>query len=232
MKKQVTVSISILILAGILLATVLSCSDDDNNEFVDKPNTFKDPRDGNVYNIVTIGNQTWMLENLKYLPRISSPSTSSKTTPNYYVYGYDGNSITQAKATTNYKTYGVLYNWEAAKEACPPGWHLPSDEEWKNLTTFLGGESVSGGKLKEIGVIHWASPNLGATNEVGFTALPGGNLDESNLFLLIGVSGHWWSATEANESNAWYRGIYRGEIYAGRNYNGKEFGFSVRCIKD
>lgn len=232
MKTPVSISFCLLILANIFLVTVLSCSDDENTEFEDKNNTFTDPRDGSIYNTVTIGSQTWMIENLKYLPSVSSPVNSSKTTPNYYVYGYDGTSVEQAKATTNYKTFGVLYNWEAAREACPPGWHLPSDEEWKKLTSFLGGESVSGGKLKETGATHWVSPNVGATNETGFTALPGGNLDVSNSFLLAGVSGHWWTSTEINENNAWYRGIYRGEIYVGRNNNGKEFGFSIRCIKD
>src|SRR5690554_6700140 len=134
--------------------------------------TIKDARDNQTYRIVTIGSQTWMAENLKYLPSVVGPETGSQTTPHYYVYGYNGTNVTDAKATANYNTYGVLYNWPAEMNACPDGWHLPSDAEWTELTDYLGGESVAGGKLKETGTTHWASPNTGATNETGFTALP------------------------------------------------------------
>src|SRR5690554_1847166 len=134
--------------------------------------TFIDSRDGNEYNWVQIGDQVWMVENLKYLPSVVGPGTGSQTTPHYYVYGYDGTNVADAKATDNYATYGVLYNWTTAMNACPDGWHLPSDAEWTELTDYLGGESVAGGKLKETGTTHWASPNTGATNETGFTALP------------------------------------------------------------
>jgi uncharacterized protein (TIGR02145 family) len=209
-------------------------------------NGFTDPRDGNHYNTVKIGNQIWMAENLKYLPSVVGPGTGSQTTPYYYVYGYDGTNITDAKATANYTTYGVLYNWSAAMNGaassttnpsgiqgvCPTGWHLPSDAEWTELTDYLGGTSVAGGKLKETGTTHWTSPNTGATNETGFTALPGGYRSVDGSFYDIGYYGYWWSATESNATLAWYRFMYYISSTVIRYSNNKELGFSVRCVRD
>ncbi len=208
---------------------------------------FTDTRDGNHYDVVKIGNQVWMAENLKYLPSVAGSDTGSRTTPYYYVYGYNGTNVTDAKATSNYTTYGVLYNWAAAMNeasgstanpsivqgVCPAGWHLPSDAEWKALTDYLGGTSVAGGKLKEIGTAHWNSPNKGATNETGFAALPGGNRYRDETFTNIGYRGFWWSATEYSAALAWYRSMYY--IYndvASFFYGSKELGFSVRCVRD
>jgi uncharacterized protein (TIGR02145 family) len=148
--------------------------------------TFTDLRDGKKYKTVKIGEQVWMAENLSYLPSVIGPSISSDTTAYYYVYGYADTVVADAKATVNYTTYGVLYNWTAAMNGsasnssivqgvCPTGWHLPSDTEWKELTVYLGEASVAGGKLKETDTTHWISPNAGATNETGFAALPGGS---------------------------------------------------------
>ncbi|NLA15828.1 MAG: hypothetical protein GX877_04745 [Bacteroidales bacterium] len=132
-------------------------------------------------------------------------------------------------AQNNYNTYGVLYNWLAASTACPDGWHLPSDAEWEQLVTYL--DDDAGGKLKEKGTAHWKSPNTGATNETGFTALPGGYL-HSSLFYHIGYDGLWWSSTEDRKNYAWYRyldyderDVYRVDAY-------KRFGLSIRCVKD
>src|SRR5574344_844768 len=151
--------------------------------------TFTDDRDNKVYKWVKIGDQVWMAENLAYLPSVNMVADGSEDAAGsyYYVYGYDGTNVAEAKATDNYATYGVLYNWTAAMNGeassttnpsgiqgvCPAGWHLPSDAEWTELTDYLGGASVAGGKLKETGTTHWNSPNTGATNETGFTALPG-----------------------------------------------------------
>jgi len=210
--------------------------------------TFIDSRDGNEYNWVQIGDQVWMAENLAYLPSVNMVADGSEYAAGsyYYVYGYDGTNVADAKATDNYATYGVLYNWTAAMEGeassttnpsgiqgvCPAGWHLPSDAEWTVLTDYLGGESVAGGKLKETGTTHWASPNTGATNETGFTALPGGVRSYDGIFSGIGDTGYWWSATEGSADDAWYRvvnyyhsGVSRYDYY-------KELGFSVRCLRD
>ncbi len=115
---------------------------------------------------------------------------------------------------------------------CPTGWHLPSDAEWTQLIDSLGGESVAGGKLKETGTTHWNSPNTGATNEIGFTALPGGGRYFGGSFDGIGNYGNWWSATENSTDNAWYRYMfYNGSNTFRLNYF-KELGFSVRCVRN
>ena len=210
--------------------------------------TFIDSRDGNEYNWVQIGDQVWMAENLAYLPSVNMVFDGSEDAAGsyYYVYGYDGTNVADAKATDNYATYGVLYNCTAAMNGeassttnpsgiqgvCPAGWHLPSDDEWTVLTDYLGGTSVAGGKLKETGTTHWASPNTGATNETGFTALPGGGRDDVCTFLGIGLGGLWWSATESSATYAWSRYMDYDTSGVTRHGNSKEVGFSVRCVRD
>ena len=210
--------------------------------------TFIDSRDGNEYNWVQIGDQVWMAENLAYLPSVNMVADGSEDAAGsyYYVYGYNGTNVADAKATANYNTYGVLYNWPAAMNGaassttnpsgvqgvCPDGWHLPSDAEWTELTDYLGGESVAGGKLKETGTTHWASPNYEATNETGFTALPGGYRNFNGYFNLIGNYGYWWSATEYGTYLAWYRYMYYTGSDVDRDSDCKEVGFSVRCVRD
>ncbi len=203
--------------------------------------TFNDPRDGQIYNIVTIGNQTWFAENLKYLPGVSPSSEGSYDNPYYYVYGYRGYSVSEAKATTNYNTYGVLYNWPAALNACPDGWHLPSDREWKTLEMYLG---MSQSEADGIG---WRGTNEGeklkstngwyedgnGTDEVGFSALPGGYRNNNGNFDKLEINGYWWSATEINSSYAWNRFLssFIDMVYRGDGSN-KEDGFSIRCVRD
>jgi uncharacterized protein (TIGR02145 family) len=136
--------------------------------------------------------------------------------------------------TTYGETYGSLYNWYVVEtgKLCPIGWHVPTDAEWTTLYDFLGGFNIAGGKLKETGTMHWNSPNIGATNESGFTALPGGNRSTIG-FNNVGSMGFWWTATEYSPSYAWVRfmdynmieGHWDSEAY-------KQRGFSVRCIKD
>lgn len=210
--------------------------------------TFTDSRDGNEYNWVQIGNQVWMAENLAYLPSVNMVADGSEDAAGsyYYVYGYDGTNVADAKATANYTTYGVLYNWTAAmtgsssstanpsgvQGVCPIGWHLPSDAEWTELTDYLGGTSIAGGKLKETGTTHWNSPNTGATNETGFTALLGGLRHFDGSFYYIGYYGVWWSATELGASFAWCRNMNYSFSFV-YSYNlSKELGFSVRCVRD
>ena len=211
--------------------------------------SFTDSRDGNHYETVTIGSQVWMAENLAYLPSVVGPETGSEydgyeAYPFYYVYGYDGASVATAKATANYTTYGVLYNWPAAITACPEGWHLPSDDEWKQLEMYLGMTQEEadetngargtdeGGKLKESGTDHWMFPNTGATNESGFTALPGGIRLRNGRIDEIGIYGYWWSSTQIGVNYAWLRflGHDTSEVY--RYDLLKEHGFSVRSLRD
>jgi uncharacterized protein (TIGR02145 family) len=211
----------------------------------DSTGTFTDSRDGNTYNFVTIGNQVWMSENLKYLPSVNNVANGSEDAAGsyYYVYGYDGTNVSAAKATDNYATYGVLYNWTAAMDGeassttnpsniqgvCPTGWHLPSDAEWTELTDELGGESVAGGKLKA--TEEWNS-NGNETDDYGFAALPGGVRNGNGAFLGIGGNGGWWSATEDGAAYAWNRVMNSIISNVSRNYNSKELGFSVRCVRD
>ena len=219
--------------------------------------TFVDERDNREYSWVKIGEQIWMAENLKYLPSVVGPGTGSNSEAYCYVYGYDGTSISAAKATENYATYGVLYNWTAAMNGaessdanpsgvqgiCPDGWHLPSDAEWKQLEMYLGMSetdvnstgwrgTVEGGKLKEAGTTHWADPNAGANNESGFTALPGGYRYVDGYFGGVRDYGDWWSSAEYDTSNAWYRGLGYDDSNVYRGNTVKSMGFSVRCLRD
>jgi len=208
--------------------------------------TFIDSRDSNIYQIVTIGNQVWMAENLKYLPSITEPNTGSATTLCYYVYGYNGTNVDEAKESVNYNTYGVLYNWAAAmagsassvanpsvvQGVCPIGWHLPSYMEWTELTDYLGGDYVAGGKLKETGTIHWNSPNEGATNETGFTALPGGYYQFDEDFSSICYFGIWWNATEYNTNFAWSHYLNFSFRYMYEVFSNKASGLAVRCVRN
>jgi len=198
--------------------------------------TFVDPRDKTEYSWVKIGNQVWMTENLKYLPSVG-PDTISETEPYYYVYGYYGTDVNAAKITESYKTYGVLYNWKAALISCPKGWHLPSSVEWHQLVEYLGGEKIAGGKLKETDTTHWNSPNIGATDEIGFTALPGGNGSNGN-FYGIGKCGDWWSTTVCNYGYFHYPGsaMLLTILYSSTNAymvaTAMRNGSSVRCLRD
>lgn len=198
-------------------------------------NSFIDPRDGKVYNTVTIGSQTWMAENLAYLPSINEQSANSDSLPYYYVYGFNGTNVNIAQTVGTYIIYGVLYNYSAAKNACPCGWHLPSDEEWTQLSTFLGGDDVSGGKLKATGYNNWVNPNTGATNETGFSGLPGGYRSSTDSFSGLLFYGYWWSSTvNVEENSPWVRWLSYNNATFGRGvYNGyKSYGFSVRCLKN
>lgn len=112
---------------------------------------------------------------------------------------------------------------------CPNGWHVPSKEEWNALSDYLGGAAVAGGKLKEAGTAHWLSPNTGATNEVGFTAVPGGLRGMADG--VLGKRAEWWTSSGSND-HAWPREINYNSSAVTQIYSAAEFGFSVRCIRD
>ena len=219
-----------------------------NGNSTNETRTLTDDRDGHTYKTVKIGNQWWMAENLAYLPAVSPSSSLSNSSPYYYVFNYEGTNISSAKATSNYQTYGVLYNWPAAmageassnsnpsgvQGVCPDGWHLPSVAEWEELIEYLGGEAIAGGKLKEIGNA-WDSPNGGATNESGFSALPGGMLSGGGFFFpLTGRNGMWWSATYDEEINANAHSYYMyhtgPSIHQASDY--PTAGLNVRCVQN
>ena len=191
---------------------------------------------------VTIGTQVWATVNLDVttysdgtaIPQVTDPTTWAALTTGAWCY-YNN-------VSANGTTYGKLYNWYAVagihdadpntpnKVLAPTGWHVPTDLEWTTLTNFLGGTSVAGGKMKATTL--WTTPNTGATNESGFTGLPGGCRDNVGIFLIIGSYGFWWSSTQYYGTYAWNRGLnhYNGNADSGDN--NMEYGFSVRCLRD
>ena len=191
-----------------------SCGDDIGHE-------------GYYYSTVLIGEQCWFSENCRYLPEVSSPSQNSNSSPHYYVYGYEGTDLDAAKATDNYETYGVLYNWPAVmtEAICPSGWSIPSDEKWDQLTSFLGGESVAGIKMKDD--VQW-----NGTNSSGFKGLGVGCYCNSGNFVFNGQYGIWWSSEIDGSSSAWYRRAYDNASNLGRFGSPRYDGMSARCIKD
>lgn len=197
--------------------------------------------DGNIYKTVYIGDQWWMAQNLKVLhyrngdpiPNVSDTSDWVALTTDAYCE-LDNN-------LENAAIYGRFYNWYAVADTrniAPTGWHVPTDAEWQTLVDWLGGTGVAGGKLKAIGTLEdgtglWHSPNTGADNETGFTALPGGCRYMDGLFYYFGNSAIFWTATEDNSNTAWYWGLpYSGANVNRRNLPSKADGMSVRCVRD
>lgn len=190
--------------------------------------------EGNSYHTVTIGSQVWLAENLKTTKYNDNTSIPLVTGNSEWVYLSSPGYSWYSNDISNKDTYGALYNWYTVNtgKLCPEGWHVPSDTDWTALTTFLGGISAAGGKLKEAGTAHWISPNTGATNETGFTAVPGGARDATGPFFGLGYSCNWWSATENNVTNVWYRSLRNTNTDLVRNSNLRIFGYYVRCLRD
>jgi uncharacterized protein (TIGR02145 family) len=201
--------------------------------------------DNNNYPVVGIGPQIWMAENLK-TTKYNDGTPLPNITINASWFSYTGAYGDYDNTPANSTSYGRLYNWYAVdnnaatkvasnggKNICPTSWHVPADAEWTALTTYLGGELVAGGKLKETWLTHWITPNAGATNESGFTALPGGVRSFSDgVYYSIGSYGYWWSTTEFSSTNVWERNInFNYPTVARANYQ-KQGGLSVRCLKD
>ena len=140
-----------------------------------------------------------------------------------------------------YNWYAVVGIYDAAsannpalrKKLAPTGWHVPTDTEWSQLTDCLSGEAIAGGKMKSTGTSLWQSPNTSATNESGFSGLPGGQRKHDvGTFVFIGVGGNWWSSTDYETANAWSRALYFSIGGAGRIGGDKNCGWSVRCLRD
>ena len=197
--------------------------------------------EGNSYKTVTIGTQTWMAENLKVskyndgttIPNITDNTQWSKLTTG--AWSYQNNDV------TNNAKYGKLYNWYAVsptkngnKNVCPTSWHVPTDAEWTVLTDYLGGLTVAGGKMKEVGTASWNSPNTDATNTSLFTGLPGGfRFSSDDGYRNIGDGGRWWSSTEGGLVHyAWDRYLNYDNGIANRNYSYSRDGLSIRCLRD
>ena len=202
--------------------------------------------DGNVYRTVKIGRQIWMAENLKVTHYRNGDPIPNVTDGNEWHYLSTGAYCEYDNYPVNVKTYGRLYNWFAVadrRKIAPKGWHVPTDEEWKQLEMYLGMSQADanadgkrgtdeGGKLKEAGTMHWRSPNAGATNESGFSALPGGYQYGVRGFDYIGIWAYLWSSSESNDSHAWYRCLVCSQSHIQRLEYDKQLGFSVRCVRD
>lgn len=195
--------------------------------------TLKDV-DNNTYNAIEIGTQVWMQENLKVIhyrngdpiTNVTADNAWSSTTSGAYCW-YDNNP-------SNKDTYGALYNFynvEDSRNLCPSGWHVPSDAEWTTLSNYLGGDDISGGKLKEFGLSHWNHPNTDATNSSGFSALPAGYREFDGAFNSLGDEGKWWSRTLNDLSTAFFRYIYNNYSTLFNENFKKNSGLSIRCIK-
>jgi uncharacterized protein (TIGR02145 family) len=189
--------------------------------------------DGNNYSSQIIGFQEWMINNLKtnhycngdLIPNITVNSQWAGLTNGAWSY-YDN-------FFSNSYVYGKLYNGFAVadpRNVCPCGWHLPTDAEWTTLTDYLGGLSVAGGKMKTTGTSLWGSPNLNATNESGFSGVPGGY--NGGFFSQMNSGAYWWSVTEISSSQSWSRYIISGSSSVYRTAAQNYFGYSVRCVKD
>jgi uncharacterized protein (TIGR02145 family) len=189
--------------------------------------------DGNVYKTVKIGNQIWMAENLKTSHYNDGTQIPNITDGNKWVYLTTGAYCYYDNEYKNNTIYGKLYNWYAVNtgKLAPKGWHIPTDAEWLILTTFLGGETIAGGKMKS--TKYWKLPNIGATNNSGFNCLPAGYRTHIyGLYNSIGYCCYFWSTTEGNIYPAWYRSLRNTNSNTIRDLDNKESGYSVRCIKD
>ena len=232
-----------LLLIGSIVASVMLSSyknnDDDNNSSGGGTNppttgetgTFTDSRDSKTYKWVKIGEQVWMAENLAYTGNDIQHITDNnewKNNSDYDGWCYYKNNETYGK------TYGVLYQWEAAKTACPSGWHLPSDAEWTTLINYLGGEKEAGEKLKSsTGWDLYRGKNYG-NNMSGFNALPAGSYITfgGGSFLSMGKATSFWSSTPDGSDNAWERFLFYNYGGVDRDSRNRSIGYSVRCLRD
>ena len=195
--------------------------------------------DGNSYKTIYIGTQQWMAENLKTTRYNNATTISNITTNTQWASLTTGAWSYYNNDATNNTKYGKLYNWYAVspttngnKNVCPTGWHVPTDAEWKVLTDYLGGKSVAGGKMKEVGTTNWTSPNTDATNTSLFTGLPGGYRNYFGDYDAVGSYGYWWSSSENGSYHAWGNYLDSGNGFSNRYYYNNKNGLAVRCLKD
>jgi uncharacterized protein (TIGR02145 family) len=219
--------------------------DKEFNFAIPEPFQFTDTRDQHVYQAVKVSSLTWMAENLAYLPSVAPAFTQGGV----WVYGYSGFDVDAARASENYKKYGVLYDWPTAmadthgngRDICPPGWHLPDDGEWKALELALGMDPTEldsvawrftgevGKKLKyESG---WDN-NGNGSNTSGFSALPAGYRTSTGIFIGLYSHTNFWSSTSYNDETIWRRQLDQNHLAIWRYNEFPTNGFSVRCVKD
>lgn len=233
MKTKTKIWIYPLALIGVLLIFTSSCKKkDNNNNPTQTPSTIADI-DGNIYHTVSIGTQVWMVENLKTTKYRNGDPIPIFTDNNTWASLKSGAYCNYNNDANNSIIYGRLYNWYSVSDSrniAPIGWHVATDTEWTTLISFLGGNGA-GGKLKESGTSHWQSPNTGATNETGFSALPGCYRYDNGTFLGFGC-GSWWTSTESQNWGAVGYTMFYLDSGVDRGDWNKCDGLSVRCVKD
>jgi uncharacterized protein (TIGR02145 family) len=217
-----------LVPVALISILAISCKKDDNN------NTVTDVA-GNTYNTVTIGTQVWMASDLKTTKyndgtaiAVVSDNTAWSNLTTGAVCDYNNTAANSA-------TYGKLYNWYAvtdSRKLCPAGWHVPSQTEWTTMLTAIGGADVAGGKMKEVGTTHWASPNTSATNTSGFTGLGGGYRNYLGVFKDFSYNVGYWSSTATDATYAMYVGLWFMNTDVDNYGLNKKSGINVRCIRD
>lgn len=225
-----------VILSMIVLLFSISCEQDTESPDSTNTSSFGELTDqaGNVYKTVVIGTQTWMAENLKitrYNDGTNIPLLTDNNqwrfnnTPSYSFYAHD---------SAQYAPLGTIYNWHVVntQKLCPTGWHVPSKQEWTTLVDYLGGSAIAGGKLKMKDPSNWNSPNAGATNESGFSAISAGAREFLGTFGENGMFAYWWSSSEYTENNATCCHISASSAMAYIDDNFKSSGLYVRCVKD
>jgi len=241
-----------LLLIGSIVSSVMliSCEKDDNIEPSGgtlEAGTFTDNRDSKTYKWVKIGEQVWMAENLAY----TGSGIQHITDKNEWKNNFDYDAWCYYEYNENYgNIYGVLYQWEAAKWACPKGWHLPTAEEWTQLENYLKENAYSyDGVVGNTGIAKslatnsgWdVSDNQGAIgnsdfseyrNKTGFSALPSGRRSSYSDFSGLRYSCAWWSATEYDSSSVYKRGLSYSTAVVSRKSYRKLNGYSVRCVRD
>jgi uncharacterized protein (TIGR02145 family) len=189
--------------------------------------------DGNVYKTVVIGTQEWMAENLKtshyqngsLIPIVNGPSAWYSLTNGAACWYNNDSALYECP-------YGKLYNWYAVtdpRNLCPSGWHVPSHNEWITLQNTLLG---NGGAMKSTGTMYWNTPNSMATDSSGFSGLPGGYRGTNGIFANLHTKGYWWSTSLLSNFSAWGRGLNNNNDQINQPADPREFGFSVRCLKD
>ena len=199
--------------------------------------------DGNIYKTILIGTQTWMAENLKTMKYNDGSAIPNVTDNAEWSLLTSGGYSENCNVPSSSDIYGKIYNWYAVNtnKLCPSGWHVPSNIEWDNLSGYLVNDENIGLKLKEAGKDHWES-DLG-TNESGFTAIPGQFRDANGKILDLTEWTYWdffktrrtgaffWSGSENDVLNAWSRSVGNNGVFAKTSAD-KNFGYSVRCIKN
>lgn len=190
--------------------------------------------DGNEYPTIVIGEQEWMAENLRVTRYSNGDLILVISDDESWEWVDEGACVFYNDDCNKEIPYGKYYNWHAVideRNVCPTGWHVPTNDEWEEMTLLFGGMQA-GGALKSAGSDYWFEPNLGATNESGLSLLPGGEREDNGFFNALGVMAAYWTATEYGPNDAFYRELSYGHTNIFTTFNSRQSGFSVRCVKD